>query len=61
MRLIRDLIEKGNDILALGRSLLSSPNQLAVVAQCAKHVDPLPVRQRLYGPGFTNPGPAVLQ
>lgn len=61
MWLICDLIEKGDDVFAPGRSLLSSPDQLAVVAQGAKHVDPLPVRERLYGTGFTNPGPAVLQ
>jgi len=61
MRLVGDLIEKGDDVFAPGRSLLRSPNQLAIMAQCAKHVDPLPVRQRRYGPGFTNPAPAVLQ
>ena len=61
MRLVGDLIEKGDDVVAPGRSLLRRPNQLAIMAQCAKHVDALPVRQRLCGPGFTNSAPAVLQ
>jgi hypothetical protein len=61
VRLVGDLIEEGDDVFASGRSLLRSPNQLAIMAQCAKHVDPLPVRQRLRGPGFTNSAPAVLQ
>jgi hypothetical protein len=30
---------------------LYSPNQLAIKAQCARHVDSLPMRQWLYGPG----------
>jgi hypothetical protein len=61
MRLVGDLIEKGDDVFAPGRSLLRCPNQLSIMAQCAKHVDPLPVRQRLHGPGFANSAPAVLQ
>ena len=61
MRLVGDLIEKGDDVFAPCRSLLRSPNQLTIVAQSAKHVDPLPVRERLYEPGFTNSAPAVLQ
>jgi hypothetical protein len=61
MRLIGDLIEKGDDVFTPGRSLLRRPDQLAIMAQCAKHIDPLPVRQRHYGPGFTDSAPAVLQ
>lgn len=44
VRLQRYLIKKGDHILACCWPLLSSPYQLAVVAQCTKHVDPLPVR-----------------
>jgi hypothetical protein len=54
MRLAGDLIEEGDDVFALCRSLLRRPDQLTIMAQCAKHVDPLPVRQRRYGPSFTN-------
>lgn len=61
MRLVGDLIEKGDDVFAPGRSLLRFPNQLTIMAQCAKHVAPLPMRQRLYGPGFSNSAPTVLQ
>ena len=61
MRLVGDVIEKGDDVFAPGRSLLRSPNQLAIMAQRAKHVDPLPARQRRYRPGLTNSAPAVLQ
>jgi hypothetical protein len=47
VRLVRYLIKKSDHILAPGGTLLSSPDQLAVVASCAQHVDPLPMRQRL--------------
>lgn len=45
MRLLSDPIKKGDDIVACGRPLLSSPDQLAIVTQCLKDVDALPVRQ----------------
>jgi len=38
MRLVGNLIEKGDDVFASGRSLLRSPNQLAIMAQCAKQL-----------------------
>ena len=61
MRLVGDLIEKGDDVFAPGRSLLRCSYQLTIIAQCTKHVAPLTVRKRRYGPGFTNAAPAVLQ
>jgi hypothetical protein len=60
MRLLGDLIERGDDLFAPGRSLLRSSDRLAIMAQCAEHVDPLAVRQRRCGLGLTNSAPAVL-
>jgi len=42
----RYLINKSDGIVACGRSLLRTPNQLAAVAQCPEYVDALPMRQR---------------
>jgi hypothetical protein len=44
MRLIGNLNEKRDDIIPLGRSLLRSPKQLAIMRQRTKRVDPLPMR-----------------
>jgi len=45
VRLGCNLIEKSNHIVACGRSLLCCPDQLAVMAQCPKHIDALSMRQ----------------
>jgi len=42
----RYLINKSDGIVACGRSLLRTLNQLAAVAQCPEYVDALPMRQR---------------
>jgi hypothetical protein len=58
--LSRNLVEERDYIITCRRSLLSSPGQRCIVAQCPKHVHALPMRERFNGSGLANFPPSVL-
>lgn len=60
VRLVSYPIKKGDYIMTRGRPLLSSPDQLAIAAQCPKHVDVVPVRQWFDWARLADPSPAIL-
>lgn len=55
-----DLIEERDYVITCRRSLLRSPGQQSIVAQCSEHVHALPVRERFDGPGLADFPPSVL-
>lgn len=59
-RLSRNLVEERDYIITCCRSLLSSPSQRAIVAQCPEHVHAMPMRERFNGSGLADFSPSVL-
>ena len=57
---LQGAISECTDIIPCRRSLLSYPGQLAIMKQRPKHVDALPMRERLDGSGLADFSPAVL-
>ena len=60
MRGLAQAVKKGNDVVAHRWPLLGAPDQFAVLAQRAQHIDPLSVCLWLNTAHLPNTRPAVL-
>ena len=60
MRRLAHAVKEGNDVVTHRRPLLGAPDQFAVLAQRAQHIDPLPVCLWLNTAHLPDTRPAIL-